>query len=73
MDDFVLKLSRVLARNPQLAFDFFTAASEIVDDLDDYRFTEPFDRDEESGEPTPLGRLRQARTEIIELWHRPEG
>jgi len=56
----------LLANDLELAFEFYCAASEIVDDFEDYG---PQLAGTEAGEyddSTPIGRLQSARSIIIE-------
>ena len=61
----------VLAADLELAFAFYCAASEVVDDFEDYGShlvgTETSDHDER----TPIGKLPTARNEIIDRLREP--
>jgi hypothetical protein len=56
----------VLSADLELAFEFYCAASEIVDDFEDYGPQLCGTEDGEYGESTPIGKLQRARNIIIE-------
>lgn len=61
------KVSRVLASNPDLAFDLYCQASEIVDDFEDYGPMLQADEDGNYTEETTLRRLERVRNELRTL------
>jgi hypothetical protein len=58
------KLARILARDPQLAFDFYCAASEIVDDFEDYGPVLQANEDGAYDDSTTIIQLRDCRARI---------
>ena len=56
----------VLANDLELAFEFYCAASEIVDDFEDYGPQLYGTETSEYDESTPIGKLQRARNTIIE-------
>jgi hypothetical protein len=56
----------VLANDLELAFEFYCAASEIVDDFEDYGPQLCGTEAGEYDESTPIGRLQRSRNAIIE-------
>lgn len=61
------KLARILASNPDLAFDLYCQASEIVDDFEDYGPMLQADEDGNYTEETTLRRLEKVRNELRTL------
>lgn len=60
-----LRIARILPDDPDLAFEFYAMASEIVDDFDDYGPVIQSDEDGKYSPETVIERLRCARDEII--------
>jgi hypothetical protein len=58
------KIARVLGSNPELAFELYCMASEVVDDFEDYGPVLQADEHGEYSEATTLRRLQTARNEI---------
>jgi hypothetical protein len=56
----------LLAADLELAFAFYCAASEIVDDFEDYGPQLMGSEDGEYDDSTPIGKLQSARNVIIE-------
>lgn len=63
----VIRTARVLAENPELAFELYCQASEIVDDFEDYGPMLQADEDGEYTEETTLRRLEKVRNELRAL------
>ena len=63
----------VLAADLELAFAFYCAASEIVDDFEDYGPQLMGTEAGEYDERTPVGKLQAARNAIIERLREPRG
>jgi len=59
-----LQIANTLAADPQLAFDFYCAASEIVDDFDDYGPVLQANENGEYDEAATIARLRACRDAI---------
>ena len=66
-----LKLAHILAKDPQLAFDFYRAASEVVDDFEDYDGIMPNDEGV-FDETTAIKRLMELRNQLIARLSAPE-
>jgi hypothetical protein len=64
------RIAQILASNPGVAFDFYCAASEIVDDFEDYGPVLQADEHGEYSEETTIRELQLARKAIIELLRR---
>ena len=60
-----IAFAKILGDDPQLAFDFYCAASEIVDDFEDWGPALQGNEDGSYDENTPIGRLTALRKEII--------
>lgn len=61
------KITRILGSHPDLAFEFYCMASEIVDDFEDYGSVTQADDDGEYTDETTIGRLRLARNRLVEI------
>ena len=66
------RVAKVLGENPDLAFEFYCVASEVVDDFDDYGPVLQADEDRAYTEQTTIRRLRTARNSLIELIRKTE-
>jgi hypothetical protein len=64
IDSMKAKITEVLASNPELAFELYTQASEIVDDFEDYGPVLQGDDSGDYGESTTVRRLQRARDEL---------
>lgn len=62
-----LQMARCFADHPELAFELFCCASEIVDDFADYGPVIQANEDGEYDESTAITRLQQARDEVISI------
>jgi len=71
LNPMVTKLARILANDPQLAFDFYCAASEIVDEFEDYDGFMPNENGLFDG-TTAIKRLTASRNELIARLDAPE-
>ena len=60
------RVAKVLVENPDLAFEFYSVASEVVDDFEDYGPILQANEDGAYTEDTTIVRLQAARNEIIE-------
>ena len=67
----VEQMANLLAAHPQLAFDFYCAASEIVDDFEDYGPVLQANEHSEYDDSTAIVRLRALRNQIIALSREP--
>jgi len=67
----VHRVSKALAENPELAFEFYCMASEVVDDFEDYGPILQADEDGAYSDETTIRRLQAARNRVIELLQRP--
>jgi len=65
------RIAKVLGENPELAFEFYCMASEVVDDFEDYGPVLQADEDGAYSEETTIKRLQAARRRVIELLQRP--
>jgi len=63
--DMARAISKILSEDPQLAFDFYCAASEIVDDFEDYGPALQTNEDGEYDDSTTIMRLKSARAAIL--------
>jgi hypothetical protein len=61
------QLADLFANNPQLAFDFYRAASEIVDDFEEFGSVLQANDAGDYDETTAIGKLQALRNEIIAL------
>ena len=68
----VYRVAQVLGHDPDLAFEFYCMASEIVDDFEDYGSALQADEDGEYSDGTTIARLRVARNCLIELIRGPD-
>lgn len=59
------RIVRVLVDHPDLAVEFYSLASEIVDDFEDYGPVLQADENGEYSEETVIRRLQRVRNEII--------
>jgi hypothetical protein len=66
-DRMARKIAKALAKNPDLAFQFYCMASEIVDDFEDYGPTLQADEKGEYTEVTVIKRLQRVRKELMGL------
>ena len=62
-----LQLARCFADHPELAFEFYCCASEVVDDFVDYGPVIQANEDGEYDERTAIARLQRARDEVISI------
>ena len=67
----VLDLENLLAAHPQLAFDFYCAASEIVDDFEEWGPVLQANEHSEYDDSTAIVRLRALRNQLIALSREP--
>lgn len=65
-------IARVLLDDPELAFAFSRAASEIVDDFEDCGPQLMGTEDGDYDARTPIGRLQLARNRVIERLREPK-
>ena len=63
----VHQIADILAKNPDLAFDFYCAASEIVDDFEDYGPVLQANDDSVYDETCTIIKLRALRAEILRI------
>jgi hypothetical protein len=63
----VRRVAKVLGENPELAFEFYCMASEVVDDFEDYGPALQADEDGSYSDETTIKRLQAARSRVIEL------
>lgn len=67
MDDEVAKrVARLLSEHPDLAFEFYCMASEVVDDFEDYGPVLQADESGQYSDETVIRRLQKARNELIQ-------
>lgn len=62
-----LRVAKVLGENPELAFEFYCMASEVVDDFEDYGPVLQADEHGAYSDETTIKRLQAARNSLIEL------
>jgi len=65
------RVAKALGENPEIAFEFYCMASEIVDDFEDYGPVLQADENSEYTEDTPIRRLQAARNSLNKLIARP--
>ena len=65
------RIAKVLGENPELAFEFYCMASEVVDDFEDYGPVLQADEDGAYSEETTIRRLQLARNSLIEKIREP--
>jgi hypothetical protein len=66
-------MARVFGANPDLTFEFYCMASEIVDDFEDDGPLLQCDENAEYGERTPIRRLQAVRNRFIRLFEQDAG
>jgi hypothetical protein len=65
------RIAKVLGENPELAFEFYCMASEVVDDFEDYGPVLQADEEGVYSDETAIKRLQAARSRVIELLREP--
>jgi hypothetical protein len=65
------QIAKALGENPEIAFEFYCMASEVVDDFEEYGPVLQADEAGQYSEETTIRRLQAARNSLIKVLGRP--